>query len=459
MSVWRHKDDDGEDDTRVFELRHGSSGEQPLGRLAPQAWMTQSPTRRVVAALTTEGAEVRFIGGCVRDAILQRQVRDIDLALALPPDAVMRLLTAAGIKVIPTGVDHGTVTALIEGVPFEITTLRIDVETDGRRAKVAFTDDWVADAARRDFTINAMSCTPDGSVYDYFDGLRDLGQGRIRFVGDARARISEDVLRLLRFFRFYAHYGKPPPDGDALAACREWADKVTLLSGERVRIEILRTLLAPNPNDAFEFMRTHHVLEHVLPEASEPGRLRQMAWLELSGLPPGTVSVDAIRRLAALVRTSAEGATQLGERLRLSNRERERLVALAAPVFCPEPDAPPLELQHALHRLGRETVIDLILLAWAAERARVGVSRPVRTQAWQAMLDRARAWVANPFPLRGRDAVAAGIAHGPDIGRLMAEVEAWWAEDGYTADREACLARMRALIAHRLGDRASSAQA
>lgn len=446
MSVWRHPGDGSGEDTRVFELLHGSSGEQPLGKLAPQPWMTQAACRRVVAALTVEGNEVRFIGGCVRDAIVKRPVRDIDLALALPPAAVMRLLTTAAIKVIPTGIDHGTVTAVVEGLPFEITTLRIDVETDGRRAKVAFTDDWVVDATRRDFTINAMSCTPDGRVYDYFGGLQDLAEGRIRFVGDARARIGEDVLRLLRFFRFYAHYGKQPPDADALIACREWADKVTLLSGERVRIEILRTLQAPNPNDAFALMRSHHVLEHVLPEASELGRLRQLVWLEQSGLPPGTVSVDAIRRLAAVVSTTAEGATQLGDRLRLSNRERERLISLAVPAFALAPELPSLNLLHALYRHGKATVIDLILLAWAAERAHLGASRSTRSRDWQVMLDCARTWQAKVFPLRGRDAVAAGIAHGPDVGRLMAQVEAWWAEGGYVADRAACLAHLHALI-------------
>ena len=183
---------------------------QPVGKLHPQPWMTAPETRLVLEALAEAGCEVRFIGGCVRDAVLKRPVRDIDLALPLPPDQVINLLRQAGIKVIPTGVDHGTVTAVVSSMHFEITTLRMDVETYGRRAKVAFIDDWSADAARRDFTFNALSCTPDGDIYDYFDGLEDLGHGRVRFVGDARDRIGEDVLRLLRFFRFYAHYGRPP---------------------------------------------------------------------------------------------------------------------------------------------------------------------------------------------------------------------------------------------------------
>lgn len=444
MSFWRH-DESGV--PPVFELIERTAGEQPLGKLAPQAWMSQASTKRLVAALSAGGAEVRFIGGCVRDAIMRRPVRDIDLALALPPKTVMRLLTAAGIKVVPTGIDHGTVTAVVEGQPFEITTLRIDVETDGRRAKVAFTDDWVADAARRDFTMNALSCTPDGDLYDYFDGLLDLGLGRVRFVGDPRERISEDVLRLLRFFRFYAHYGHPPADAEALAACREWADKITTLSGERVRVEILRTLQARHPEDVLALMGDVHVLEHVLPEVEDVGRLRQVAWLEQSGLPADTIGVDAIRRLAAAVTTDAAGAARIADRLKLSNRERQRLADLIVPAVELDPAADPLELRHALQRLGRNTVVDLIVLAWAGERVRLGITPSARTQAWREMLDRAVAWQTRVFPLRGRDALAAGVDRGPEVGRLLGAVEAWWAAGGYVADRAACLLRLRELIA------------
>ncbi|HYN39631.1 MAG TPA: CCA tRNA nucleotidyltransferase, partial [Rhodospirillales bacterium] len=252
---------------------------QPVGRIHPQPWMTALETRAVFDALAADGAEVRFIGGCVRDSVLKRPVRDIDIALAVPPGDVMALLRRASIRVIPTGLDHGTVTAIVGGRPFEITTLRVDVETFGRRARVAFTDDWVADAARRDFTFNALSCTVDGDIYDYFDGLEDLGHGRVRFVGDPSARIGEDVLRLLRFFRFYAHYGRPPPDPAALAACRAWAEKLPTLSGERVRVEIFRTLMAADPADVFELMQAHAVLPHVLPEANGVARLKMLSWI------------------------------------------------------------------------------------------------------------------------------------------------------------------------------------
>jgi poly(A) polymerase len=420
---------------------------QPLGQIQPQPWMTRPETRAVLAALTADGAEVRFIGGCVRDAVLKRKIRDIDLALARPPAEVMTLLERAGIRVVPTGIDHGTVTAIVAGVPYEITTLRVDVETDGRRARVAYTDDWIADAARRDFTINALSCTADGAVYDYFNGLNDLGRGRIRFVGDARERIREDVLRLLRFFRFYAHYGKPPPDADALSACRAMADRLPLLSGERVRVEILRTLMSEHPADVFDLMRDNHVLAHVLPEAGDLGRLRQLTWLEGPGLPSGTVAPDAIRRLAALVATDTEGSRRIADRLRLSNRQRDRLVTLVAPPVRIDPDTDGDRLQRALYRYGAATVRDVVLLAWSSERGAVGVMPSARSRGWLELLARIEAWQPVHFPLKGRDALALGVAHGPAIGRLLREVEAWWEEDGYRADRAGCLARLAQLLA------------
>ena len=226
----------------------------PAGRLEPQPWMSAPETRAVVAALSADGAELRFVGGCVRDALADRPVTDFDLATPEPPERVVALLQRAGIKAVPTGIEHGTITAVSGGMPFEVTTLREDVETYGRHAKVAFTDDWVADAARRDFTINALSCSPEGLLYDPFDGLKDLEAGRVRFVGDARARIHEDALRLLRFFRFHAHYGRGAPDLDGLAAASDLAPHLAALSGERVRNELLRLLAAPDPVPVVDIM-------------------------------------------------------------------------------------------------------------------------------------------------------------------------------------------------------------
>ncbi|MCH6588445.1 MAG: CCA tRNA nucleotidyltransferase, partial [Proteobacteria bacterium] len=284
----------------------------PAGKIPLQDWMRAPATRAVIAALTAEGAEVRFVGGCVRDALARREVRDIDIATKLAPAEVMRLLEAAGLKAIPTGVAHGTVTAVAHGEPFQITTLRVDVETYGRRARVAFTDDWIADAARRDFTFNALSCGPDGTYYDPFDGAADLAAGRVRFVGEARARIEEDTLRLLRFFRFQAHFGKQPPDPEILEVAAALAPSLAQLSGERVRDELFRLLEAPDPLPVVEILIARRILRAVVPTLGDAALLRALLRVEARSAP-----IDPVLRLAALVAPGRAGAEALAERLRL----------------------------------------------------------------------------------------------------------------------------------------------
>ena len=420
---------------------------EPIGKIHPQPWMTAPETRVVLDAFAAAGVEVRFIGGCVRDAMLKRPIRDIDIASPEPPEKVMALLLKAGIKVVPTGIDHGTVTAVVEKMLFEITTLRIDVETDGRRAKVAFTDDWIADAARRDFTINAMSCAANGDVYDYFKGLEDLGQGTIRFVGNARERIDEDVLRLLRFFRFFALFGRPPPDKDALAACREKASGIRLLSGERVRVEIFRTLMATDPADVFQLMRDNGILEHVLPEAGNVGRLRMMSWLDSRAIRIDSVAAHPVRRLAALLDTGARGAEAIAQRLKMANRQKARLVTMAAPSFRIDPGAGSHTVHKALRRLGPAAVRDLALLNWAGELAVTPRLPHSRTEGWIELINTADSWEPPQFPLRGRDALASGVRHGPTVGTLLRAVEAWWEDGEYRADRDDCLEKLKSLIA------------
>ena len=241
----------------------------PTGKLSPQPWLTAPETLAVVEALTADGAEVRFVGGCVRDAMAHQQVEDIDIGTPDKPEAIIGLLEKADIKALPTGIEHGTITAIVGDRKFEITTLRRDVETDGRRAKVAYTDDWMIDSERRDLTINALSATPNGDVYDPQDGIGDLAHGNIRFVGLAADRIEEDVLRLLRFFRFYGLFGRPPPNQDAMAACRHHADKLPGLSGERLRDEMFKILLVPDPADIAVLMRGIGIFDHILPEAGD----------------------------------------------------------------------------------------------------------------------------------------------------------------------------------------------
>lgn len=426
---------------------------QPVGQLTPQPWMRAEETRAVVAALTAEGAEVRFVGGCVRDAVLKRPIKDVDIATHDPPERVMALLRKAGLQAIPTGIEHGTVTAVVGPCHFEITTLRCDVETFGRKARVQFTDSWAADAARRDFTINALFADPEGRIYDPFDGLADLGAGRIRFVGDPMQRIREDVLRLLRFFRFFAYYGTPPPDVDALAACRAMAPYLPRLSGERVSGEIIRLLMAPDPASVLLLMQGERVLPHVLPEAAEFGRLRLLSWLEGRGLRLDSVKPDPIRRLAALLRTDAEGAAAVASRLRLSNAQTDRLVALCAPPVIPDPAMDDRAVRRALRRLGADRFRDLVLIAWAGRKAVEARPHPGETEAWQRLLEAADAWRPVELPVRGRDVLDLGVPRGPEVGRVLDEVERWWEDGDYRASRAETLEKLNSIVKDGRGER------
>ncbi|MBI4967192.1 MAG: CCA tRNA nucleotidyltransferase [Rhodospirillales bacterium] len=425
-----------------------AAGKPPEGQIAPQPWMRAPETQAVMAALMAEGDEARFVGGCVRDSILKRAVKDIDIATRRPPDAVMALLERAGIRAIPTGIEHGTVTAVIGKAHFEITTLRHDVETDGRRARVAFTDDWEADALRRDFTINALSMTQDGFIHDPCEGLADLGRGVVRFVGDPVQRIEEDVLRLLRFFRFYAHYGAPPPHVESLAACRKLAHLLPRLSGERVRGELIRILLAPDPAGVLLLMQGERVLPHILPEAKEFGRLRQMAWFEDRGIKQEGLTPDALRRLASLIETDADGAAAIAQRLRLSNEQTERLARLAKPGARPDPTLDSRARRRLLYHLGAPTLRDRALIEWAARRT-VDPRAPDAAQGpWLDLLADIRAWQAPEPPLKGRDVLALGVPPGPQVGALLDAALAWWEEGDFQADRGAALDYLRQLASN-----------
>jgi poly(A) polymerase len=399
--------------------------------------MTASETAAVIAALTKKGAAVRFVGGCVRDAVLGRKVKDIDIATHDPPEAVMALLKEAGIKAVPTGIAHGTVTAVVGKSHFEITTLREDVETYGRHAKVAFTNDWKADASRRDFTFNAMFLAPDGALYDPFDGIADLKAGRVRFVGDPETRIKEDVLRLLRFFRFYAHYGTGAPDAAGLAACRKLAHLLPSLSGERVAGELLRLLTAPDPAPVLLLMAGEGVLAHVLPEATRIPRLAALAEIESK-----LGEADALRRLAASLEPKLAAAEDVADRLRLSNAESERLVALAAPEAPVTVTSDSKIQRRELYRLGAARYRDLALLAWA-EAAGQGSD-----DAFRAMIAAAEGWKKIALPVKGRDVLALGVENGPEVGRLLKEIETWWIENDFMPDRAECLKKLKLRVVH-----------
>jgi poly(A) polymerase len=432
----------GTGDRRRFR---GWGGERaPLGQLSPQPWMTWPETQAVVAALQADGRGVRYIGGCVRDGLLRRPVRDVDIATPDPPEVVMALLDRAGLKAVPTGIDHGTVTAVAGGRPFEVTTLRQDVATDGRHAEVRWTEDWKADAARRDFTINALSARPeDGAIYDYFDGLDHLAHGQVVFVGRPMDRIAEDSLRILRFFRFYAGYGRPPADAAALSACRALADRLGALSAERVRDEVLGILEAETAADVLLLMRGLGVLDPILPEATGIGRLRQLVFLESRGLKIAGVAPDPLRRLGAVLDGGPSVATAVAGRLRLSNRQTARLETMSDLAEAPRPGLEAAARRRLQRRLGADGFRDRLLLAWADRRAAEGRTESAVTASLIAMLEEVETAPPPPFPLRGRDLLALGVPPGPEVGRRLAALEAWWEAAACIPDHAALLAEAR----------------
>jgi len=393
--------------------------------------MREPATRAVLAALSAGGIEARFVGGSVRDALLGRPIGDIDIATPAPPTAVTECLQKSGIKVVPTGLAHGTVTAVIPPRHFEITTLRRDVETYGRRARVAFDADWAADAGRRDFTINAIFLAPDGSIHDPVGGLADLRAHRVRFVGDPATRIAEDVLRLLRYYRFEARFGTGGGDTQARAACRAAAHLLPTLSGERVQQELIKLLETPDPLVGLQMMQDDGVLAVALPEVRHLDRLRRLMLVQ--------GPADPLLRLAALIEVDGEGAVALAERLRLSNVWRDRLRGLSPPRPI-DPQGNVQTQRRALYRLGVERYRDVAVLI-AAEG---GMSRTRVTE----LLDLARGWTPPAFPLAGRDVIALGIPAGERVGRLLSAVHDWWEEGDFTADRAHCLERLRDLAMH-----------
>ena len=399
--------------------------------------MTAPTVRTLLARLTSDGHAARFVGGCVRDTVAEREVGDVDLATEAPPDRVMALLHGRGIRTIPTGLAHGTVTAVVDGAVYEITTLRRDVETDGRRATVAFTDDWLGDAARRDFTINALYLDADGTLFDPTGGLDDLRAGRVRFIGAPEKRLEEDALRLLRFFRFHARYGKGAPDAAAMAACRDFAPRLPGLSGERVWSEFRRILEGPDPGNALRLMDAADVLCRVAPGAAMLDRLDRVAGIE-TGLG---LELSAIRRLAAVLAPEASDIAGLARKLRLSRAESARLektVERSANLIA-LPD--PASVGDRLYRWGEGTFGDALAVAWADCRSKGGGESVFERHA-RALA----AWVRPVFPLGGKDAIALGAAPGPSIGRALEEVEAWWIGEGFAPGRDACLARLAAAL-------------
>ena len=394
--------------------------------VADQPWLTSLATRAVITALEAAGGPgcVRFVGGCVRNALMGQPVDDIDLASRLLPGDAIQALKAASLKVVPTGLAHGTVTAVSAGQPYEITTLRRDVSTDGRNATVAFTDDWIEDAARRDFRLNALYADASGVVHDPTgQGVADAREGRIVFVGDPETRIREDYLRILRFFRFFAWYGRGEPDATGLEACADLAEGVDRLSAERVSKELLKLLAAPDPRPSVRAMARAGVLDRVL-----PGAVDLIAFERMVG-----IADDPVLRLSMLSPGSPDAIDDMARRLRLSNTVRDRLRRMAGDEA--DLDMTDREARAVLYRIGRDAFRDRVLRAEATtDRSGDGAR----------LLDLAERWIIPRLPVGGRQVAAAGLPAGPETGRILAAFEAGWIADDFPDHGHA--ERLRALV-------------
>jgi poly(A) polymerase len=401
----------------------------PPARLGDAAWLKTGEVARLLALLNRDGEEARVVGGAVRDALLQLAVDEIDVATTAVPEEVMRRVTAAGGKAIPTGIEHGTVTAIIDRHPIEVTTLREDVETFGRKARVVFGRDWNADAERRDFTINALSVSTDGMVHDYVGGIDDVAARRVRFIGEPQRRIAEDYLRILRFFRFHAYFGEGAPDRAGLQACIRARAGIETLSRERVRMEILKLLVASRATPTLAVMAESGFLDMVLGGVAFLASFENMIKVEGAlGAAP-----DAIRRLGALGVWVAEDAERLTQRLRLSNAESERLLELEAWWrIAPQPDAK--GGRALLYQLGLQSFADRVFLAWT--RSDAGVA----DDAWHSLASLPRRWTAPAFPLKAADLIQRGIAEGPALGAALRAAEAAWIAAGFPAGEAAIAA-------------------
>ena len=403
---------------------------------ATQAWMRAPETVAVMDALTRDGGDARFVGGCVRNALLSCAVDDIDIATPLTPGDVTKRLEAAGLGAVPTGIEHGTVTAVANGKPFEITTLRRDVSTDGRRAVVAFTTDWAEDAQRRDFTMNALYAAANGAITDTVGGLEDLKAARVRFVGDPVTRIREDYLRILRLFRFQAWYGKGELDSAALHAAASERGGLQKLSGERIAKEMLKLLAAEDPLDCLRAMAASAILPEIMPGALSMARLERLVKIDADAF----FTPDPVLRLAALLPDDPVAARELGERWKLSNADRIRLEDLAGGREKIVSYLSIREVRKFLYRLGQQRFRDRVFLRWAED------PKESNSIQWRALLAMGDSWTRPEFPLTGREVMAAGVPEGPLVGKVLAEVEEWWVDSDFIEDEFSLAERLKAVV-------------
>ena len=388
-------------------------------KLDPEEWLSRPGIKRLLKALDAHQGTTRFVGGAVRDFLLGEHPGDLDLATTLPPDAVIARLERAGIKAVPTGIEHGTVTAVSSNTVVEVTTLRSDVSTDGRRATVAFTDDWQKDASRRDFTINAIYADPySGELSDYFNGIDHLKSRTVCFIGEPLQRIAEDHLRILRYFRFHARYGHGEPDPQALDACTQRANDLMALSRERIADELLKLLALSDPTPTVELMQLRGLFVPVVPEIAHVDRLRALVASERKA----DISPDPLRRLAALLPLDPVVAARVGARLKLSNKARKRLISAADAQLGLNPKS-------LAYRIGTEGAVDRLLLA-----GRPGEASEVA------------GWHPPRLPIGGGAIIARGVAEGPEVARALRKIEDAWEAAGFPSGEQ-----FERLVAETLG--------
>ena len=394
------------------------TGKAAETRLPDATWLKEAPLARLLDILNADGQEARVVGGAVRDALLNERLGDFDIATTLEPAETIQRVKKAGFKAVPTGLAHGTITVVVRDKAYEVTSLREDIETFGRKAAVRFGRDWKRDAERRDFTINALSVSIDGVVHDYVGGLADLAKRRIRFIGDARTRIREDYLRILRFFRFHAAYGEGQPDAEALHACIAMRDGLDLLSRERIRAEVMKLLVARGAVATLNVMAESGLLLRVLGVVPTVATCARMIAIEVAlRLPP-----DPVRRLAALAVVTVEDAMRLSERLRLSNAEGDRLVSAAAewPRINDPEEMPALRAK--LYHLGSTFFADAVMLAWGRAAA------PPGDALWANAATLPQRWQAPRSPFKAADLIHRGVEKGPALGAALAAAETAWIE-------------------------------
>ncbi|MGD9846173.1 MAG: CCA tRNA nucleotidyltransferase [Variibacter sp.] len=389
--------------------------------------LLQGPAARVLALLDRDGEEARIVGGAVRNALLGLPRGEIDIATTATPDVVTRRATAERLKAVPTGIDHGTVTVVVDGTPFEVTTLREDVETFGRKARVRFGRDWRRDAERRDFTMNALSLSPDGRIHDPVSGLPDLEARRVRFIGEADARIREDYLRILRFFRFYAAYGAGAPDAEGLRATIRHRAGLAQLSRERTRMELMKLVVAPRAAGTLTVMADAGILDRVLSAAPLVAHLQRMDALEKAlGLAP-----DPVRRLGALAVHVTDDAERFRERLRLANEETDRLFSMAQGWWDVTEASSERQARGLLYRLLPDRYRDRILFSWT--RSGASTDNP----AWNGLFTLPDRWPPPKFPLKAADFMIRGVPKGPALGAALAAAEEAWIAADFPKDRAA----------------------